>query len=157
MYILQNSLSLDLGPSFMDEVMRALNEASEPKPAASKGEDTQTLLDERSPLIEREAPFGDVKTSFDNAAMSSDLDSMDSRTLSSTDLDLDQSVDVQNEENSAMDSSLSSKGTPELRMSEVVHDEDGDLKRNFRPKLKIVSKFNHFCPSLSLCLYLYAR
>jgi hypothetical protein len=54
---------LDLGPSFMDEVMKALSSTKD-----SPGKNS-TPLDDKSPLIERDAPFGPGKTSFDNVAM----------------------------------------------------------------------------------------
>ncbi|KAK2159483.1 hypothetical protein LSH36_152g04039 [Paralvinella palmiformis] len=60
---------LDLGPSFMDEVMKALSSTKE---SPSKSD---ALVNDKSPLIEKDSPFGSGKTSFDNVAMVTDTDS----------------------------------------------------------------------------------
>ena len=65
---LQSSLDFDLGPSFMDEVMKALNE---PKDEVKNGVHNLSITD-RSPLVEQDSPFTAKKTSFDNIGMDSD-------------------------------------------------------------------------------------
>ena len=53
----------------MDEVMKALSSTKE---SPSKSD---TLVNDKSPLIEKDSPFGSGKTSFDNVAMMTDTDS----------------------------------------------------------------------------------
>lgn len=112
--------SLDLGGSLMDEVMKAWT-VSEP------GQTTATndpLMDDKSPLLEREPDFSVTRSSFDNIAM---------------------------ETVNGVEEGESSRGstTPELSNSQeitvpVVTADSAVSEKKKKPKLKIVSSSGVF-------------
>ena len=95
------SLSFDLGPSFMDEVMRAI---TDPKKEPSSTTAVVAVTDEKSPLIEKDVRF--PTATFDNAAM----------TTGGHDTSTDTETDAPRD-NGFMDSSssMSSKASDDVR------------------------------------------
>ena len=108
----------------MDEVMKALSETRDDKAETS-------LLDDKSPLLERSPTFTNGNTSFTNIAMAAESDSVETDTETESehrgsgfDLGSLQSSD-QGETSQAMDSSLPwTRASPEEKK---------------KPKLKLVS------------------
>ena len=138
----QGGLDLDLGPSFMDEVMKALGD---PKPASSKNSDS--LLDERSPLIETSSPsFGVGRSTFDNVALAREEDLCGSEDHLDTDFKFHE--DDRDSAGCLKDSGIVETSFASLEISDysklsedgpmVIKEEEVVVKRR-RPTLKLVS------------------
>ena len=96
-----------------------------------------TLLDDKSPLIECSPPFQNGRSSFDNFAMATDSDS-----LERTDVE-----DGGSDRNASLVDSTSSITSQEVADSRASNSddqsgrhEDGEEGRKRRPKLRIVSR-----------------
>lgn len=124
---------LDLGPSLMDEVLKAIDSRPAPETLVleedvTKSEDEGSSLTDKSPLIERQAPnFARQDSAFDNFAMSADDVSV------SRDNDTDSTEDDVSDD---MPARGSKESTPESRFSDFSHSGSSDKKQS---KLKLVS------------------
>ncbi|ELT92181.1 hypothetical protein CAPTEDRAFT_228268 [Capitella teleta] len=111
---LSSGLDLDLGPSFMDEVMKALQD---PKPESEQKD--------KSPLLQKEE-----ECTFDNMA----LTSRDDLTLTSDDLKDSGIVEASF---ASLDISDASSKVSDEGTNGHCHVEEGEVKRR-RPKLKLI-------------------
>ena len=134
----QSSLDLDLGPSFMDEMMKALNDASTSETttsptstvAVSNGSHNGgTYMDynDSSPLIDQDVTLRngqkhDVSASYLNTSRLSSCIPTKAE-----------------EEEFTLDSSMSSQSSQSLKSSASSLKETDKERKSWRPKLKLVS------------------
>ena len=139
----QSSFSLDLGTSFMDEVMKAFSDVTD-KDKTPTDERRSLVLEDGSPHLNQYAQSSHSKSngisSFDNLALNTDYGDLGN--------DLDSSLQEQkeNEENSAMDTSRSSelvgsRSSSSATLGSQASDEvpSPAVEKKRKPKLRIVS------------------